>query len=130
MDIVSHVVFAWLLNGGEMTFWLLLGSMAPDFDKIFTYTKRNFRGYRSRTSWTELPVAALLIAGSVFVHPHLTLGLISHYVLDFLVGQSRPFHPLVGNMVDFNLPLKHKMVIGAVLWMVGGVLYITRGIGL
>ncbi len=122
MDLVSHIVFACLLNFGRVDFWLILGSILPDFDKVFTYPKRKFRGCESRTFFTELPMAAILIPVSFFFPHTFTIGLVSHYLLDFLTGETRPFNPFVRTVVDFELPLRYKALLGCIMWVIGGVL--------
>jgi len=65
-----------------------------------------------------------LVGISILINNGLCLGLISHYVLDFILGESKPFHPFFENIVDFNLELKYKIAIGAGLWLTGGLLAI------
>jgi len=124
MDPISHIAFVYILAMGNMDIWFILGAVAPDIDKIFTYRYGKFRGCESRTIVHELPVAALLVGISILISNGLCLGLISHYVLDFILGESKPFHPFFENIVDFNLELKYKIALGAGLWLSGGLLAI------
>ena len=124
MDPISHIAFVYILAMGNIDLWFILGAVAPDIDKIFTYRHGKFRGHESRTIVHELPVAALLVGISILINNGLCLGLISHYVLDFILGESKPFHPFFENIVDFNLELKYKIAIGAGLWLTGGLLAI------
>ncbi|NIO38066.1 hypothetical protein GTO27_10250 [Candidatus Bathyarchaeota archaeon] len=120
MDPISHIAFAYILAGGNINVWLILGAVVLDLDKIFTYTRKKFRGQESRTILHELSIAAPLIVASILINNALCLGLISHYVLDFLLGESKPFHPFFDNIVDFNLNLRYKIAIGAGLWLTAG----------
>ncbi|MDI6806389.1 MAG: zinc dependent phospholipase C family protein [Candidatus Aenigmarchaeota archaeon] len=126
MDIISHIIFACILNFGSLNGWLILGSVLPDFDKFITYRKKQFKGYRSRTLFAELPFTSILIFLSVFINPSFTLGLISHYILDFISGETRPFYPFLKNVVDFNLKLKQKILVGVIIWLIGGILVIRQ----
>jgi membrane-bound metal-dependent hydrolase YbcI (DUF457 family) len=122
MDLISHIIFAYILNFGKFDIWLVLGSMVPDLDKFVTYRKRYFGGYKSRTLFTELPFASIFIIISILINPFFTLGLISHYILDFLIGETRPFYPFFKNVVNFNLKLKYKILVGLIIWLIGGML--------
>jgi membrane-bound metal-dependent hydrolase YbcI (DUF457 family) len=128
MDLISHIIFAYILNFGNFDFWLFLGAMLPDLDKFVTYRKGYFGGYRSRTLFTELPFASILIIISNFINPLFTLGLISHYILDFITGETRPFYPFIKNVVNFNLKLKYKVLVGVIIWSIGGLLAIKPSI--
>lgn len=124
MDLISHIIFAYILNFGNFNIWLFFGSIVPDLDKFITYPKKQFKGYRSRTLFAELPFSSILIAFSILISPAFTLGLISHYVLDFLTGETRPFYPFFKNVVNFNLKLRHKILVGGLIWLIGGLLAI------
>jgi len=124
MDPISHIAFAYILNLGKGSMWLIIGSLILDFDKIYTYTQRKFRGQESRTFLSELPFVCLLIGLATIINKDFTFGMISHYVLDFLVGETKPFNPFQKNIVNFNLKTTHKIVLGAIIWLIGGILYI------
>lgn len=124
MDPISHIAFVYILGLRNISVLSILGAVAPDIDKIFTYAHRKFRGHESRTIVHELPLAALFVSISILINSELCLGLISHYVLDFILGESRPFYPFFGNIVDFNLEWKYKIGIGATLWLTGGLIAI------
>ncbi|MEM5773120.1 MAG: hypothetical protein QXL86_02740 [Candidatus Aenigmatarchaeota archaeon] len=102
----------------------------PDIDKLFTYSKKKFKGHESRTMFSEIPVGSIIIFFSIFINKDLTLGLISHYLIDYLVGETKPFYPFFKNIVDFNLKFKYKIILGVILWTIGGVLFITQWINL
>lgn len=120
MDPISHIAFVYILAMGNIDIWFVLGAVAPDIDKIFTYLHGKFRGHESRTIVHELPIAATLVGISILINNGLCLGLISHYFLDFILGESKPFYPFFGNVVDFNLELRYKIAIGAGLWLTAG----------
>ena len=123
MDPISHIAFAYILNLGQGSLWLISGSVILDLDKIYTYFQRKFRGHESRTFLSELPLVCLLIGLSTIVNKDFAFGIISHYILDFLVGETKPFNPFQNNIVNFNLKTNHKIVLGAIIWLVGGILY-------
>lgn len=124
MDIISHLVFAVLLNGGVPDILLLLGAVFPDLDKAVTYPKRHFLTHLSRTLFTELPLESIIIAISIVFIPQFTLGLISHYILDYLSGETKPFHPFFGNIVSFQPSMKVKLLVGAIFWIIGWILVV------
>ncbi len=124
MDPISHIAFVYILGLRNISVLSILGAVAPDIDKIVTYARRKFRGHESRTIVHELPLAALLVSISILINNGLCLGLISHYFLDFILGESKPFYPFFGNIVDFNLELKYKIGIGVALWLTGGLIAI------
>jgi len=123
MDPISHIAFVYILAMGNIDVWFILGAIAPDIDKVFTYAQGKFRGHESRTIVHELIIAAPLVGISTLINQGLSLGLISHYLLDFILGESKPFHPFFENIVDFNLGLKYKVVVGVVLWLTAGLLF-------
>ena len=125
MDPISHIAFSYILNLGQGSLWLIIGSVILDFDKIFTYVQRKFRGHESRTFLSELPIVCLLIGLSTIVNKDFAFGIISHYILDFLVGETKPFNPFQNNIVNFNLKTNQKIVLGAIIWLIGGILYIV-----
>jgi hypothetical protein len=121
MDIISHVLFAFLLaRQKELSLPLLLGAVLPDIDRFYSYPMRNYRGAKSRTFFQELPFLSLmLIIGILIGEPLFSLGIISHFLLDFLVGESRVFYPFYKKPVNFNLPLRFKVLIGGIIWAIG-----------
>lgn len=128
MDLISHLFFAMILYH-KIDFWLLLGSVLPDIDKIYTYPKKRFRGASSHTALGELPFGfILLMASFVFtlIYPAafaLTFGILTHVLLDFITGETRPFRPFVTERVDFNWSIKKKIIIGACMWGLGLLIY-------
>lgn len=124
MDIISHLVFAALLNGGMPSIWLFLGAVFPDIDKAVTYPKRHFRGHLSRTLFTELPLESIIVTVSIVFLPEFALGLISHYVLDYISGETKPFHPFFSNIVNFELNWKVKLLLAAIFWIIGWILVV------
>jgi hypothetical protein len=123
MDPISHIAFSYILNLGHGNLWLIIGSVILDIDKIFTYVQRKFKGHESRTFLSELPFVCLLIGLSTIFNKDFAFGIISHYMLDFLVGETKPFNPFQNNIVNFNLKTNHKIVLGAIIWLIGGILY-------
>jgi hypothetical protein len=123
MDPISHIAFSYILNLGKGSLWLIIGSVILDFDKIFTYVQRKYRGHESRTFLSELPFVCVLIGLSTIINKDFVFGIISHYILDFLVGETKPFNPFQNNIVNFNLKTTHKIVLGAIIWLIGGILY-------
>jgi hypothetical protein len=124
MDLLSHIVLAALLAHGRMSWWLILGAILPDFDKILTYPRGYMTTHRARTAWAELPLSSLLILMALPIHTHLVLGMVSHHILDYLVGETRPFYPFFKSVVSFNLRLRYKALLAVILWFIGGVLSI------
>jgi len=124
MDLISHLIFAVLLNSGMPDVWLFLGAIFPDIDKAVTYPRKHFFSHLSRTLFTELPMESLFIAASIIIMPQFALGLISHYVLDYLSGETKPFHPFFGNTVNFDIPWKFKIFVSAVFWIIGWILVV------
>jgi len=120
MDPISHIAFVYIIAMGNIDIWSVLGAVVLDIDKIYAYSHGKFRGHESRTILHELPIAALLVGISILINNGFCLGLISHYFLDFILGESKPFHPFFENVVDFNLELKYKIGIGAGLWLTIG----------
>ena len=114
MDLISHIFFGLILYGGVDPF-LILGTILPDFDKVWTYPKKRIRGSESRTIVTELPIMPLVAIGGYFISPAFTLGVISHMFLDFITGETRPFTPLVKDKVSFNWKLRYKIIIAAII---------------
>lgn len=128
MDLISHGFFALLLYQ-RLDFWLILGSILPDIDKVYTYPKKRFRGASSHTALGELPFGSVLLLASLILslfYPFLyslTFGILTHILLDFITGETRPFRPFVTERVDFNWSVKKKIMIGAVLWGLGLLIY-------
>ncbi len=123
MDIVSHIVFAHILSGQQdLSLPLILGAAVPDIDRLYMYLKGKFRGASSRTFIQELPFLSLLILiGIVIDQPLFSLGVISHIFLDFVTGETKPFYPFCRETVNFNLPIKYKIVLGGIIWGIGAV---------
>lgn len=119
MDPVTHVFFTIILRLGQIDPWFVLGSILLDVDKLFTYSKGHLRGYKSRTAFHELPFASLFLLIASVINMNLCFGMISHLLLDFVVGETRPFFPFKNDIIDYNLELKYKFVVGAVIWLVG-----------
>ena len=132
MDLISHAVFAMVL-GGHFDVWLVAGALLPDIDKLYTYPKKGFRGAGSHTALGELPLGLLLVlvveTGAVIAPGFgaalgpLGLGILSHLLLDFLTGETGPFRPFLRERVGLAWGLKVKIVLGAVIWIIGGVLF-------
>jgi len=118
MDPITHVLFSAILFN-KLDPALVFGSVLPDLDHIYSYLKGNLRSYRSRTPLHELPALSFLIAISSFLNPSLSLGLISHAVLDFITGDTRPFYPFHKGVVRFNLPAKLKVLLAVIVWAIG-----------
>ncbi len=126
MDIVSHIVFAHILSGQkDLSLPLLIGATIPDVDRFYMYLKGKFRGANSRTFFQELPFLSFLILFGIIINqPLFSLGVISHIFLDFITGETKPFYPFSEKIVDFNLSIKYKIILGAVIWGIG-VVYIA-----
>lgn len=128
MDLISHLFFSLLLYQ-RFDVWLLIGSILPDIDKIYTYPKKRFRGASSHTALGELPFGTTLLLASrllSILYPlltALTFGILTHILLDFITGETRPFRPFVTERVDFNWPIKAKIIIGMFLWGMGLIFY-------
>jgi membrane-bound metal-dependent hydrolase YbcI (DUF457 family) len=118
MDLISHILFGIILYQAVDPF-LILGTVLPDVDKAWTYPKRRIRGANSRTVLTELPLMPLIAIAGFFFSPAFSLGVVSHLVLDFITGETRPFNPFSTETVDFNWSLKTKLVLAGVLWTSG-----------
>ena len=118
MDIISHIFFGIILYG-RVDLLLVLGTILPDFDKAWTYPRRRIRGADSRTIVTELPIMPLVAIAGYFFSPAFSLGIISHILLDFVTGETRPFNPFSKEKVNFNWPLKYKLVIAVIIWASG-----------
>ncbi len=132
MDLISHAIFAMVL-GGHFDVWLVVGSALPDVDKIYTYPKKLFRGAGSHTALGELPLGLLMVllleTGAVLapgfgaILGPLGLGILSHLLLDFLTGETGPFRPFLGERVGLRWTLRVKVVLGVVIWIIGGILF-------
>ncbi len=123
MDIISHIIFAHLLSGERnISIPLILGAVAPDVDRFYMYLKGKFRGAKSRTFVQELPFLSLLILfGIIIEQPLFSLGVISHIFLDFITGETKPFYPFTKETVNFNFPIKYKIILGGIIWVIGAV---------
>ncbi len=129
MDIISHVFFALMLNQ-YFDWWVALGSVLPDLDKLYTYPKKRFFRSESHTFAGEIPFSVLFVLIfsllSLYFGQHLfslAFGYMSHILLDFLVGETKPFRPFLKDKVDFNLSLRRKAVVGIVVWVSGLYVY-------
>ncbi len=128
MDLISHLFFALLLYQ-RFDIWLFIGAVIPDIDKIYTYPKKRFRGAGSHTALGELPFGAILLLASASLsifYPFLTsltFGMLTHMLLDFITGETGPFRPFATERVDFNWPIKAKIIIGIFLWGAGLAFY-------
>ncbi len=118
MDLITHAFFAIILYG-KIDIFLIIGSFFPDLDKIFTYTKKHFRGAESRTPFTELIIMPLIAIVGYFISPAFSFGIISHILLDFITGETKPFSPFSDEKVNFNWGLKTKVIIGGTIWTLG-----------
>lgn len=135
MDLITHAFFALMLAkvlGYTLTelkvegaLQLLFGAALPDVDRLYSYPRKKFGGYVSRTFVQEFPFMSCLLAVACLLSTLnfstflFILGLISHIFLDFVTGSTRPFYPLFKRPVNFNLKLKHKILVGALTWAIG-----------
>ncbi len=118
MDIISHIFFGIILYRG-LDPLLILGAILPDFDKVWTYPKKRIKGAASRTILTELPIMPLIAIAGYFFSPAFALGVISHILLDFVTGETRPFNPFVKDTVNFNWRLRYKLILVGAIWGLG-----------
>ena len=121
MDIISHILFAFLLAGQkELSLPLLLGAVLPDIDRLYSYPTGNYRGAKSRTLFQELPFLSLLMIIGILIGETLfALGIISHFLLDFLTGETQIFYPFYIKPVNFNLSISFKIIVGVIVWVIG-----------
>ena len=118
MDALSHIFFTHILTGTRFSWGLVIGSVIPDLDKTYTFlVRRKFRKVESRTAFQELPFLSLM-AGAFMVLGLLSVaqGILAHFLLDFMTGETRPFSPFSDRTIDFNLPIKGKIVLGGLIW--------------
>jgi len=108
MQLPSHLAvnyIVWLLVFGNTTdnlFPYLIASVAIDIDHVIPFHNDQKRpsGSDWRTRMHELygmvalsvPVAILWFINKMFAQA-IALALLLHYMIDFLVGESRPFYP-------------------------------------
>ena len=119
MDIISHILFG-ILFSREISLWVIFGTIFPDLDRFYSYPKKNFFKYKSRTWWHELPFLSLVMLVGIMLNLYpFVLGIISHIFLDFTTGSTRPFYPLNKKIVDFNLSRKNKIILGGIIWVIG-----------
>lgn len=127
MDLISHILFSFIFTK-SLSIWCILGSVFPDLDRIYSYMKLKFFGHESRTWWHELPFLSVVIFVAFVSGFYLfALGIISHIFLDFVTGSTRPFYPFSKKIINFNLPLKIKILFGAIIWVIG-LIYIRNTI--
>ncbi len=129
MDLVTHIFFALMLSQ-RFDLWVVLGSILPDMDKLYTYPKKRFFRSESHTFIGEIPSSVFFVLVFSFLSLYfgrhlfsLAFGYMSHILLDFLVGETKPFRPFLRDKVDFNLDMKGKLVLGASIWLLGLYLY-------
>lgn len=127
VDIISHIIFAFLIAKQKaFSFPLFLGAVLPDLDRLYSYSRGKYRGAKSRTLLQELPFLSLLITIGVLIgQPLFSLGITSHFLLDFLLGETLPFSPFFKKNVDFNIPIRFKVIIGGIIWVIGAVYIIS-----
>ena len=124
-DIISHIFFAFLFARQKtLSIPLIVGAIFPDLDRLYSYPKGIYQGAKSRTFFQELPFLSIVMAVGLLINqPLFSVGIISHFLLDFLTGETHPFYPLSKKKVNFNLPLHLKILVGVILWVIG-VVYI------
>ncbi|MBI2676250.1 MAG: metal-dependent hydrolase [Candidatus Aenigmarchaeota archaeon] len=129
MDLISHALFALILNQ-RFDLWVIVGSLLPDMDKLYTYPKKRFFRSESHTFIGEIPFASMFVFALSFLSPYfgpylfsMAFGYMSHILLDFLAGETKPFRPFLKDKVDFNLGMKGKLALGAAIWLIGLNLY-------
>ena len=123
MDTLSHIFFVHLLTSSRFSWGLVVGSILPDLDKVYTFLiKKKFRKAESRTLFQELPflsvLSGLFVALGLF---EIAQGILAHFVLDFMTGETRPFSPFSDKIINFNLSIPGKIILGGVIWA----LYLT-----
>lgn len=118
MDTLSHIFFAHLLTSTRFSWWLVIGSLIPDLDKVYTFIiKKKFRGVESRTMFQELPVLSVLSGVFMIIGLFgIAQGILAHFLLDFLTGETKPFSPLSNKIINFNLSIPKKIILGGVIW--------------
>ena len=119
MDIFSHIFFG-ILFAKDISLWVVFGSIFPDLDRFYSYSKGKFFKYKSRTWWHELPFLSIVILiGLILKIYPFVLGIISHIFLDFITGSTRTFYPIIKEVIDFNLSKKNKILLGVIIWVIG-----------
>ena len=119
MDLFSHIFFS-IMFFKKVFYLAIFGAIFPDLDRLYSYPKKRFFLYGSRTWWHELPfLSSVMLIGLVFRLYPFVLGIISHIFLDFVTGSTRPFYPFSEKVVDFNLSKKAKIILGGIIWAIG-----------
>lgn len=118
MDALSHIFFAHLITSTRFSWGLVIGSLIPDLDKVYTFLiKKKFRKVESRTRFQELPFLSLLSGMFMILGLfEIVQGILLHFLLDFVTGETRPFSPLSDKIIDFNLSIPKKIVLGGLIW--------------
>ena len=121
MDIISHILFAHIVYGKQVfSLEMAIGAVFQDLDRIYSYSRKRFFGAKSRTFFHELPfISAVILIAWILNFKLFVLGVISHVILDFITGHTKPFYPFYSKDVNFNLPLKAKLLLGVVIWVIG-----------
>ena len=123
MDIVSHGILG-ILFAKEVSLLAVAGGLFPDIDKLYTLAKGRYRREDSRTWFQEPPfLSFVVVAGFLLGIPAFSLGVISHYFIDFITGSTRPFNPFNKKVIDFNLSIPQKIALGAVIWFIGAAVF-------
>ncbi|GEM_PF-5741003 len=119
MDIISHAIFG-IFFAKQVSLQAVIGGVLPDLDRLYTYPKGKYFRHESRTWFHELPfLSVVMAAGFLLGFPLFSLGVLSHVFLDFVTGSTRPLYPLSRKHIDFNLPKKAKVALGATIWATG-----------
>ena len=128
MDLISHIIFG-IIFSKNLSLLAIFGAVFPDLDRLYSYPKKRFFSYSSRTWWHELPfLSFVMLIGIVLGLYPFVLGVVSHIFLDFVTGSTRPFYPFSKKIIDFNLSKKVKIVLGGIIWVIGAV-FIANSMG-
>lgn len=44
-------------------------------------------------------------------------GIMAHFFLDFVTGETEPFSPFSRKRIDFNLSIPKKIILGGIIWV-------------